>query len=186
MGSKNSSVLYLANCAHIRRCASMNSVGGCESLFLVISQPRWERAFGENRCDGCPDSEARGFAQPTKTRTKRLIRHTTKIQSASSQERVLNTLSPGCLPTITTTSTLGALRIFSSLSLTLQRSAARTATQNQSLLNCTVSLTLPTRRNYAKRRGMPPKKAVKEEKILLGRPGNNLKSGIVCLATGWS
>lgn len=28
---------------------------------------------------------------------------------------------------------------------------------------------------------MPPKKAVKEEKILLGRPGNNLKSGIVCL-----
>ena len=28
---------------------------------------------------------------------------------------------------------------------------------------------------------MPPKKAVKEEKILLGRPGNNLKSGIVCM-----
>jgi obg-like ATPase 1 len=28
---------------------------------------------------------------------------------------------------------------------------------------------------------MPPKKAVKEEKILLGRPGNSLKSGIVCL-----
>jgi obg-like ATPase 1 len=27
---------------------------------------------------------------------------------------------------------------------------------------------------------MPPKKAAKEEKILLGRPGNNLKSGIVC------
>ena len=26
---------------------------------------------------------------------------------------------------------------------------------------------------------MPPKKGVKEEKILLGRPGNNLKSGIV-------
>lgn len=26
---------------------------------------------------------------------------------------------------------------------------------------------------------MPPKKAVKEEKIMLGRPGNNLKSGIV-------
>lgn len=29
---------------------------------------------------------------------------------------------------------------------------------------------------------MPPKKAVQEEKILLGRPGNNLKSGIVGLA----
>lgn len=27
---------------------------------------------------------------------------------------------------------------------------------------------------------MGPKKAVKEEKVLLGRPGNNLKSGIVC------
>jgi obg-like ATPase 1 len=26
---------------------------------------------------------------------------------------------------------------------------------------------------------MPPKKAVKEEKIHLGRPGNSLKSGIV-------
>ncbi|THV79121.1 GTP-binding family protein [Aureobasidium pullulans] len=36
-------------------------------------------------------------------------------------------------------------------------------------------------RTYAKRR-MPPKKVVKEEKILLGRPGNNLKSGIVGLA----
>ena len=35
------------------------------------------------------------------------------------------------------------------------------------------------RRGYAKRK-MPPKKAVKEDKILLGRPGNNLKSGIVC------
>lgn len=29
---------------------------------------------------------------------------------------------------------------------------------------------------------MPPKKQVVEEKILLGRPGNNLKSGIVGLA----
>jgi obg-like ATPase 1 len=27
---------------------------------------------------------------------------------------------------------------------------------------------------------MPPKKAVEEKKILLGRPGNSLKSGIVC------
>lgn len=39
-------------------------------------------------------------------------------------------------------------------------------------------------RPYSKRRTprMPPKKAKEEEKILLGRPGNNLKSGIVgCL-----
>jgi hypothetical protein len=34
-------------------------------------------------------------------------------------------------------------------------------------------------RTYARGR-MPPKKVVKEEKIILGRPGNNLKSGIVC------
>jgi obg-like ATPase 1 len=27
---------------------------------------------------------------------------------------------------------------------------------------------------------MPPKKKEEEKKILLGRPGNNLKSGIVC------
>jgi hypothetical protein len=32
-----------------------------------------------------------------------------------------------------------------------------------------------------KRKGkMPPKKQVEEKKVLLGRPGNNLKSGIVC------
>lgn len=37
---------------------------------------------------------------------------------------------------------------------------------------------LPSR-HYAKSRKMPPKKAVVEEKIPLGRPGNNLKSGIV-------
>jgi hypothetical protein len=38
-------------------------------------------------------------------------------------------------------------------------------------------------RHYSKRRTprMPPKKAKEEEKILLGRPGNNLKSGIVGL-----
>jgi hypothetical protein len=85
------------------------------------------------------------------------------------------------LPTIiTTTSTLGAQHIFSSLPLILQRLSARTATQNQSLLSCTVLIT--TNRYYARGKGkkMPPKKAVKEEKILLGRPGNNLKSGIVC------
>ena len=36
------------------------------------------------------------------------------------------------------------------------------------------------RRCYSgRRRNMGPKKQVKEEKILLGRPGNNLKSGIV-------
>ena len=32
----------------------------------------------------------------------------------------------------------------------------------------------------AKPKKMPPKKAVVEEKVHLGRPGNSLKSGIVC------
>src|ERR1700744_1376243 len=35
------------------------------------------------------------------------------------------------------------------------------------------------KRGYAKRK-MPPKKVAEEKKVLLGRPGNNLKSGIVC------
>jgi len=39
-----------------------------------------------------------------------------------------------------------------------------------------------TRFYSSKKKKMPPKKAVKEEKILLGRPGNSLKSGIVGLA----
>lgn len=39
-------------------------------------------------------------------------------------------------------------------------------------------------RTYAsKKKKMPPKKEVKQEKVLLGRPGNSLKSGIVCTAT---
>jgi obg-like ATPase 1 len=42
-------------------------------------------------------------------------------------------------------------------------------------------ITFTTVRTYAsaKKQKMPPKKAVKEEKVLLGRPGNSLKSGIV-------
>jgi obg-like ATPase 1 len=77
------------------------------------------------------------------------------------------------------TSTLGAQLLFSSPLLTFTRSAASTATSTKSLLSCTVYIT--TTRNYAKKPNrMPPKKAVKEEKLLLGRPGNSLKSGIVC------
>ena len=45
------------------------------------------------------------------------------------------------------------------------------------LQTCTVVRTFASRKKKGK---MAPKKQVKEEKILLGRPGNNLKSGIVC------
>ncbi|SMQ46514.1 unnamed protein product [Zymoseptoria tritici ST99CH_1A5] len=46
-----------------------------------------------------------------------------------------------------------------------------------------VGVFLPTPlRTYASKKRMPPKKEVKQEKLLLGRPGNSLKSGIVGLA----
>lgn len=40
-------------------------------------------------------------------------------------------------------------------------------------------LSQTSRRFASSRKKMPPKKAVKEEKVILGRPGNSLKSGIV-------
>jgi len=95
----------------------------------------------------------------------------------TAQREVYTTLTRTRLSPTITTSTLGAQRLFSSLSTPFQRSAARTAARHQSLLSCTVFIT--TTRTYAKKK-MPPKKAAKEEKLLLGRPGNNLKSGIVC------
>jgi hypothetical protein len=50
------------------------------------------------------------------------------------------------------------------------------------VLDCT--FTYISTRSYSKRnKKMPPKKVVQEEKILLGRPGNNLKSGIVGRST---
>lgn len=60
--------------------------------------------------------------------------------------------------------------------------AAGTAPSNVKLgsLNAFVTRTAPSHRRLASKHSrMPPKKAVKEEKIPLGRPGNNLKSGIV-------
>jgi hypothetical protein len=81
-----------------------------------------------------------------------------------------------------TTFPLSAQRTFSSLTTLFTRSTARTATLNQSLLSCTVLFTSTTNFSTSRiqARKMGPKKAVKEEKILLGRPGNSLKSGIVC------
>ncbi|KAL3427832.1 hypothetical protein PVAG01_01341 [Phlyctema vagabunda] len=86
------------------------------------------------------------------------------------------------LPTILTTSSSGANRIFSSFFLTFQRPAASTAVVPRSPLYCRVFTTTHTFQKSKHLKRMPPKKAVKEEKILLGRPGNSLKSGIVGLA----
>ena len=77
--------------------------------------------------------------------------------------------------------------LFSSLIPTVYRPAASTARQFSSPF---LSAPAPHKffilsscaRSYAsapKKKKMPPKKAVVEEKLLLGRPGNSLKSGIV-------
>jgi hypothetical protein len=67
---------------------------------------------------------------------------------------------------------------------TFYRPAASTAacTFSSSTFPRKLCITFTTVRTYAsapKKKNMPPKKAVKEEKVLLGRPGNSLKSGIV-------
>jgi hypothetical protein len=76
---------------------------------------------------------------------------------------------------------------FSSLIPTFYRPAARTASPFSAPLYHSGShtkffISLAATRTYAsapKKKKMPPKKAVKEEKLPLGRPGNNLKTGIV-------
>lgn len=73
---------------------------------------------------------------------------------------------------------------FTSITHTFERSAASTAVGIrhflQGLHTSRTSVFIAVRTFASSRKKMPPKKAVKEEKILLGRPGNNLKSGIVC------
>jgi hypothetical protein len=80
---------------------------------------------------------------------------------------------------------------FSSLIPTIYRPAASTACSFSSFLPATsprkFCIAFTTVRTYAsaKKPKMPPKKAVKEEKVLLGRPGNSLKSGIVSESPAW-
>jgi hypothetical protein len=76
---------------------------------------------------------------------------------------------------------------FSSLIPTFYRPAASTVCQlSAPLHSCSSSskffITFTTARTYAsapKKKKMPPKKQVEEKKLPLGRPGNNLKTGIV-------
>lgn len=74
--------------------------------------------------------------------------------------------------------------IFNSSPRVFQRSAASTAigpSLKSQFIHPPQSLPLIRVRSFASRRGrMPPKKKEEEKKILLGRPGNSLKSGIVC------
>jgi len=87
------------------------------------------------------------------------------------------------LHSFTTPPTSASVTFFLSSSLipTFCRPAARPVCQ-LSVFRSTqkICVTLSPSRTYAsaKKKKMPPKKAVKEEKVLLGRPGNNLKSGI--------
>ena len=74
----------------------------------------------------------------------------------------------------------GAVTPFCSLSRLLGPTAASSAFSLFPLLGCTaIHISTRSYSQRTKRNRMPPKKAVQEEKILLGRPGNNLKSGIV-------
>lgn len=78
-----------------------------------------------------------------------------------------------------------SLVLFSSLSRcsALAAGPAFRLSSRTSVFDSKLSLILVPTRTYAKsRKKMPPKKEVKQEKILLGRPGNSLKSGIVCEA----
>lgn len=81
---------------------------------------------------------------------------------------------------IITISNIDSIFSFSSLNPYLKL-ATNTSSLNQGFI---VSTFPSSHRLFSskQKKKMGPKKAVKEEKILLGRPGNNLKSGIVGLA----
>jgi hypothetical protein len=86
----------------------------------------------------------------------------------------------------TTTSPFPFPLSFSSLIPFFRRSAASTAVDFSSTFHHSTSapnfrFRVNAVRTYAKgkRKNMGPKKQVVQEKVLLGRPGNNLKSGIV-------
>ena len=123
-------------------------------------------------------------------------RQTTESARTQSERGTAKSSLPHQQPPTTPPTTLTPFS-FSSLIPILHRPAASTARQISSQFSCanptwTASssssftprfcLALTTVRTYAKSKKMPPKKAVKEEKILLGRPGNSLKSGIVSRA----
>lgn len=77
-----------------------------------------------------------------------------------------------------TTRSLIVASSFSSLASPFFLRAGRSAALGQHSTAWRVSINIQCR-FYAKSNKMPPKKVVQEEKIPLGRPGNNLKSGIV-------
>jgi len=88
--------------------------------------------------------------------------------------------APVRAPIFTTSSFKSNVVFFTSIR-TLSNFAAGPALSSCSKFSPRVVLTPLQKRTYAKKKKMPPKKAVKEEKVYLGRPGNNLKSGIVCM-----
>lgn len=89
--------------------------------------------------------------------------------------------APVRAPTFTTSSFKLNVVFFTSIR-NFSNFAAGPALQPCSKFSPRVIITPLQKRTYAKKKKMPPKKVVKEEKVYLGRPGNNLKSGIVCRA----
>lgn len=89
------------------------------------------------------------------------------------------TAEAGSSPSLTTTSVAVSPFPFASFTHAFLPRAARSAALAQAPGVWRLLPYTPCR-HYAKSRSkMPPKKAVQEEKIPLGRPGNSLKSGIV-------
>jgi len=116
-------------------------------------------------------------------------RATQNVQNSQPTNQLTNHTHPkasGQLPLhLTTPPTIPLPLSFASLIPIFFRPAASTARpRTPSLLVSASAATrfFPFPRLYAsapKKKKMPPKKQVKEEKLPLGRPGNSLKSGIV-------
>jgi hypothetical protein len=126
------------------------------------------------------------FPTDTLTTTSLLLssfsRHSLALQDSPSTESIAVIEAHSSLVAATTSAIIFPPS-FASLPSVLSHRAARSAASlyyNDKAL-CRVTVVYKTQsRSYAKSRAkMPPKKQVVEEKIPLGRPGNNLKSGIV-------
>lgn len=132
-----------------------------KSLVVVYDEPQWPHSSTSN------PSSLYTYGQQANSSQHSRVLLASRLRSVS----------------FTTTAPTLTLKLFTS-SLRISFSAAGSAfeacsikpshTQNTFHLTC-----ISQRRGYAKKR-MPPKKAVEEKKVLLGRPGNSLKSGIVC------
>lgn len=95
----------------------------------------------------------------------------------------------GCAPPLrrlhlaTTSSSSPSFLLLSASSRSSSLTSSRLSWSPSSSTPLLSSFVFVSCRSYTtrkKNKNMPPKKAPVQEKVMLGRPGNNLKSGIVC------